>query len=903
MSTSHQSPETEILNKTQVLARASQDMSLSLARMLSALQAVQTSEGLSAEQNLYLEKLDQLSQDLIQQCSVMPSIFAETAVDVQKNDTSAKDALILVVEDDPVVNHFIGVTLHNKYRVVSALDGQEAYEKAVELHPDVILTDIMMPRMRGDELMRAVRANPDLANIPIILITAHNEHEDRVRWLKEGAQDFLSKPVSYDELTARISNMVTVKRTRDLLQQELASQSQDMIALASELTTRKRQLESALNALQASESRFKRLARSNVIGVIVANHDGSITEANDAFLEMLGYSREELSAGKMNWVHLTPPEYTALDEQAKRELIQMGSCTPFEKEYIHKNGNRIPVFIGGILLDRDELSNICYVLDLSVTKRVQEAFRETDQKLQALIDASPLAIMVLDREGIVQLWSPAAEQSFGWSASEAIGKLLPTIPEVRLPEFYTNMERVLGGSNLNGLETRWKKKDGSLCEVSIWTGSLHDEKGSIRGILTIATDITERKRSEEALRFLIDGSHAFASTLDRATILQTIAQFTVPRLADQCIIHIHDENGASQSLTVDIDPEKENLLVEIVRRYPASRDGTFGMFHVMNTGESELYPEVTEEMLRTAAYNEEHLKMLRALGFKSYMVVPLKARERIIGTMSLIIWESDRRYTKEDLTLAEVWARRGALALDNARLYGEAQQAIRARDEFLSVAAHELKTPVTSLRGFSQLVTRQMRKSGTIDIEQLNRSMQVIDEQSVKLAQLVSQLLDITRIQAGRLTLDKKLTNVTSLVEGLAKTAQANTTNHTIAVHAPDDISLLADSIRLEQVISNLIDNAIKYSPDGGPVDIDLSTPDSLTVQIAVTDHGVGIPLEHRHRIFDHFYQAHHGAYGGMGLGLYISREIVELHNGKIELQFPAEGGTRFVVTLPRLES
>src|ERR671932_403719 len=200
------------------------------------------------------------------------------------------------------------------------------------------------------------------------------------------------------------------------------------------------------------------------------------------------------------------------------------------------------------------------------------------------------------------------------------------------------------------------------------------------------------------------------------------------------------------------------------------------------------------------------------------------------------------------------------LPVENARLYREAEAALRVRDEFLSVAAHELKTPVTAVRGYAQLLLRQGAQGSVPEPTRLRQALQVMDRQSDRLARLVGHLLDVSRLEAGRLVLEPQLTDVARLVE-----------------------------------------DAIKYSPRGGPIDLELSTPDPNTLHLAVRDHGVGIPAESRPRIFERFYQVdpvrQHSS--GMGLGLYITRQIVELHGGRIEVQAPPDGGTRVLVRLP----
>lgn len=253
-----------------------------------------------------------------------------------------------------------------------------------------------------------------------------------------------------------------------------------------------------------------------------------------------------------------------------------------------------------------------------------------------------------------------------------------------------------------------------------------------------------------------------------------------------------------------------------------------------------------------------------------------------------------------------------ALAQDNARLYQEAQQAVRLRDEFLSIAAHELRTPITSLKGYAQLLNHQLARSGRLDPERLRQGLEVINRQSNKLTQLVGQLLEISRLETGRLELDLQRTDLRQLVEEVAASTQANLLTreegpqHSIRVINPDpDQPLVAwvDPIRLEQVLINLVNNALKYSPPGGAIEIGLSLFEEEAeqrLQIRVRDWGVGVDPQHRPHLFERFYQARPSdASNGLGLGLYISQQIIQLHGGQIEAEFPDEGGSCFIITIP----
>ena len=230
----------------------------------------------------------------------------------------------------------------------------------------------------------------------------------------------------------------------------------------------------------------------------------------------------------------------------------------------------------------------------------------------------------------------------------------------------------------------------------------------------------------------------------------------------------------------------------------------------------------------------------------------------------------------------------------------EAEAMVRARDEFLTVAAHELKTPLTSVLGAVQLARQRIVRGGEVDLERLALSLGLAERQAIKLGRLVNTLLDLSRIQAGRLQLDRQEVDLVPLVAGVVEAARAQGTDHTLALHAPATLRARVDPLRLEQVVTNLVDNAIKYSPDGGRIEVELSRTDGETVCLTVRDQGLGIPADERERIFDQFYRAHGDSYlSGMGIGLFVSRQIVELHGGSIAAEAPADGGTRLVVCLP----
>jgi PAS domain S-box-containing protein len=234
----------------------------------------------------------------------------------------------------------------------------------------------------------------------------------------------------------------------------------------------------------------------------------------------------------------------------------------------------------------------------------------------------------------------------------------------------------------------------------------------------------------------------------------------------------------------------------------------------------------------------------------------------------------------------------------DARL--EAEEAIQIRDDFLSVAAHELKTPVTSLRATAQVIARKLQKGGQSAPQWLIDGLRVIDQQSERLTRLIGQLLDVSHLDREQRLGERAPTDLVAIAERLVAVFGARTTRHTLVFSGDERLVAAVDPVAVEQVLSNLIDNAIKYSPQGGRIDVEARLDHHEHVCLSVRDRGIGIPPEKRSDIFERFYQAHADDHrSGLGLGLFISRQIAELHGGSIHAEFPPDGGARFVVTLP----
>ena len=270
-----------------------------------------------------------------------------------------------------------------------------------------------------------------------------------------------------------------------------------------------------------------------------------------------------------------------------------------------------------------------------------------------------------------------------------------------------------------------------------------------------------------------------------------------------------------------------------------------------------------------------------------------------VGMIVVSLWAifaAARAHARGDSERAQVpLAERAARA--------EAEEAVRLRDEVLSVAAHELKNPATTLRGYAQLMARQLERTGALDLGTARHALRAIDSQSAKLDRLLGQVLDVSSMRAGKLDLVRASTDVSQLVtEAVSAAGLLHRETHTLVLRAQPGLTAVVDPVRFEQVVTNLLDNAIKYSPSGGEVEVELAT-DERRLRLAVRDHGIGISEEHRQRIFERFYQARATdalqGRGGVGLGLYVCHEIVRLHGGTLRAEAPPDGGTRVIAELP----
>jgi signal transduction histidine kinase len=318
----------------------------------------------------------------------------------------------------------------------------------------------------------------------------------------------------------------------------------------------------------------------------------------------------------------------------------------------------------------------------------------------------------------------------------------------------------------------------------------------------------------------------------------------------------------------------------------------------LSSGQSAVHTNIDDAWLRRAASNEGHLEAMRTLDFCSMLTVPLRYENRLLGALTLFYADSKRQYSPEDVKLAEEIARRAAAALENARLFKEAQDAVALRDEFLSVAGHELRTPLTALQ--LHLGTLQRRLQALPAPPELVERTEKASRNLLRFNSLVNELLDISRISSGRLTLEKTDFDLAECVRDVVGHFQEELSRSSCAVHVRADSEVVGrwDRLRMEQIVSNLVSNAIKYGL-GKPIEVTVERTASAA-RVRVKDHGIGISEPDQQRVFQRFERAVSSRhFGGFGLGLWIVRQLVEAHQGAIRVESVLGEGASFDVQLP----
>src|SRR5438105_6585765 len=366
-----------------------------------------------------------------------------------------------------------------------------------------------------------------------------------------------------------------------------------------------------------------------------------------------------------------------------------------------------------------------------------------------------------------------------------------------------------------------------------------------------------------------------------------------------------DEDGSIRRLaSAHVNPAKQAADAELARRYPADPAAPHGVPQALRTGASSLIGKVSDDLLASNPTDPEHLDLIHQLGLRSAIIVPLVARGRTLGALTFATADSGRHYNEADLALAEELGRLCALAIDNARLYRQARDAVELRDRFLAAVSHDLRSPLATISGQSQLLRRAARDD-SIDLgPQFTAGLARIEATVGRMTRMIDELLDVARLELGRpLELEYRRVDLVRLARQRIAEHQQQTQRHLIQQAGEPYLLGEWDGARLERVLDNLLSNAIKYSPEGGIIRVAVvhdEDEDGAWAILSVRDEGVGIPLDDQARIFEQFERAQNvGRIGGTGVGLAVARQIVSRHGGSVTVDSREGEGSTFTVRLP----
>ena len=627
-----------------------------------------------------------------------------------------------------------------------------------------------------------------------------------------------------------------------------------------------------------------------------------ITSWNRAAERMFGYTEAE-AIGRS--IRMIIPADRQSEEDMVMSRIQAGEAiTHFETIRQRKDGTLFPISLT-VSPIRDDAGRVIgaskIARDVSDLTQAQVAAR----RLAAVVESSDDAIITKDLNSIVTSWNSAAERMFGYTAGEAIGRSIRMlIPDELQSEEDEVLAKIRAGDKIDHFETIRQRRDGSRLSISLTVSPLRNAQGEIVGASKIARDITERTRLLTAMREhaantekLNEVGALVASTLDREAIVQKVTDIATDLT--------HAEFGAFfYNVT---DPQSGDALMlytlsgaprEAFAKFPNPR--ATAVFAPTFYGEGPVrLDDVTADPRygRSAPYfgmPPGHLPV------RSYLAVPVKGvKGDVLG--GLFFGHSQVGvFTEQHERLALGVAAWASVALENARLYNDAQVANRTKDEFLAVLSHELRTPLNAIVGYSRLL-----RGGILPADKAARGLETLERNATWLTQIVEDVLDVSRIVAGKIRLDVQPVDLPLIVDNAVATIQPAADAKNVRMQTMVDPRVgpvSGDPGRLQQVVWNLVSNAVKFTPKQGRVQVRLERVNSH-VEIVVSDTGIGIRPDFLPFVFERFRQAEGGMTrktGGLGLGLAIVRHIVEMHGGTVEASSAGEGqGATFRVRLP----
>jgi PAS domain S-box-containing protein len=702
--------------------------------------------------------------------------------------------------------------------------------------------------------------------------------------------------------------------------------------------------------------RLAAIVESSDDAILSADLTGLITSWNHGATRLYGYTPEEAVGQPLGM--LIPPDRHGEEEQVLVRIREGQRVAPFDTVRWRKDGTLIDVSVtvspirdaSGTIVGASKIAR-----NISDQKRTESELRDSQHRLMGLAVASASLVGSPDVEGVMTaaiglardvfsadgyaIWRVDEDgawkivRSFGVSdefASRVIATNART-PRIGLQEPML-CEDIENAPMVADMRDAYRREGiasmivfpllirGERCATMVFYSRRRSTYRTVdvqvgtavanlaAASLTTAELYEEQRHAREAAdharqqaAFLAEAGRVLSASLDYEATLKAVARLAVPAIADWCAVDIVGERGSLQRLAVaHVDPQKIELARVLQERYPDDPAASGGVHEVIRTGAPTFMARIPADLVAAAARDDDHRRILTALNLTSYMCVPLMAYGKASGAITFVSAESGREYGDDDLRFARELAARASLAVENARAYTVANEASRLKDEFLATLSHELRTPLNAVLGYTRML-----RMGALGPDKTKPALDVVERNATALKQIIEDVLDVSRIVAGRLRLDVAPVDLPTVLQEACVTVMPAADAKGVRLETiidPLSTPISGDGDRLQQIVWNLLSNAIKFTPRGGKVQLGVSRVNSH-VEVTVSDTGQGIGREFLPFVFDRFRQADatfSREQGGLGLGLAIAKQLAELHGGSIEAASEGVGkGATFTLKLP----
>lgn len=687
------------------------------------------------------------------------------------------------------------------------------------------------------------------------------------------------KDVTEHFLLKKASGTVGYNANLSKAKQSIDHQSQTLLNVNSDLETQQAILASIVNSSDDT--------------ILSKTLDGIIISWNGAAERMFGYTADEIIGKHISLI--IPPSRLQEEEIILSNILKGKKIDNFETIRVAKDGRQIPVSLS-ISPVQDKNGNI--IGASKIARDITEIVKSQERKaiLAAIVNTSDDTIISKSLEGIITSWNLSAQKMFGYTEQEVIGKHISIlIPHSRLYEEEIILSNIVKGNKVDHFETVRLAKNGKEVHVSVSVSPVKDNRGNIIGASKIARDIGTQKLAKESMKryarnleIIYSMGKSISGELNLNNILQKVVDETTSLTGAKFGAFFYNavnENGEDITLFAisGVSADKAEQLATL-------KDSP--VFLPTFNGETKLISDLNTEF----TISEQELAELNLVSFLSVPVISKSGD--VIGGLFFGHPEVDK-FTNEHEDLVTAIASQASIGLDNAKLYEEVKLLNSKKDEFIGLASHELKTPLTSISGYLQILERTLSEDKNKKF--VNKTILQVN----KLTSLVSDLLDVSKIEAGKLQLAKEMFDIRFVLNEAIELIDHSNVSATITLDTEiDSLPVYGDPQRIEQVVINFLTNAIKYSPSNSEVKVSLISTDN-EVLVGVKDSGIGISEEMRSKVFSRFYRVEGLSphMSGLGIGLYLSKEIIERHDGKIWVESELDKGSTFWFSLPLLST